>query len=145
MITTLNTILKQFEIFASNHKQINTFYSGESWDFQANTNVYPAMIVAPDPATIARGSVSISFRVLILDICPRDSNNNEEILSDTLQIVGDFFSYFRDNEDEFGFIIADEEITADPVEEEFDDIVAGWFFTTTVEFPFIASNCNIPI
>ena len=144
-ITTLNTIIKSFEAFATNHKQINSFYSGESWDFQAQTNLYPALIIAPNPATISRGSIEISFRILILDLCNRDTTDTDEILSDTLQIFGDLFAHFRDNEDTYGFTIIDEAISPEPVEEAFDDIAAGWFATVTVEFPFSASNCNLPL
>ena len=144
-MTTFNTVVAAFETFAENHKQLNSFYSGEEWDFQAKENLYPALVIAPDPAEIARGSVKITFRVLILDLCNRDNSNVDEIHSDTLQIFGDLFSEFRDNDDEYGFFIDDESIAPEPVREALDDIVAGWFSTITIEYPFSASTCNIPV
>ena len=144
-IVTLNTVIKSFESFATNHKQLNSFYSGESWDFQAQTNLYPALIIAPSPALISRGSIQITFRVLILDLCNRDNSNVDEILSDTLQIFGDLFAHFRDNEDLYGFTILGDAISPEPVEEAFDDITAGWFAPITIEYLFNASDCVAPI
>lgn len=145
MITTLNTIVKSIEDFTTRHKQLNSFFSGDNWDFQAKTNLYPALVCVTNPASISQGRVTCTFNIFISDICNKDRSNIDEIHSDTLQIFQDFFAEFRENEDFYGFTLLDENLVVDPFEEEFDDVLAGWNSVMTFEFMFSASNCLLPL
>ena len=46
-MTTYNNIIARFNEFAENHYQIYNFFSGKTWNFQANDHQFPALIVYP--------------------------------------------------------------------------------------------------
>lgn len=146
-MTTLNTIIRDMNQFTTDHMQLNTFYSGDSYDFQSKTNIYPALLAVKGPAIVQQGSMSVSFTIFIIDICNKDMSNVDEIHSDTLQIFGDLISYFKDrDEDEnnpYGMV--DTIVQPEPVIGEYDDNIAGWSAEFSLEFPFAASSCNLPI
>jgi hypothetical protein len=137
---TLNQIIEEIRQFTDSHYQLNTFFSGDTWDFQAQTNIYPALISVQAPATISSGRMTVSFNIFITDICNKDRSNVDEILSDTLQIMGDLYAYFRDR-DEYGLV---GDLNVIPFSEEFDDVLAGWNANFEFEFMFSASDCGLP-
>ncbi len=46
-MTTYNQITKAFELFATKHKQINTYHIGKLAEFQTTSIQYPAMVIIP--------------------------------------------------------------------------------------------------
>lgn len=140
---TFNNIVDDFKTFCTNHLQINTFYSGETWNFQTMTNVYPAVIMLPQPSSIDRGRIVLTFNLFIMDILNKDNSNLDEIYSDTLLIMTDMISYFRNNEDE-GYSLTDDTVSVEPFNESFDDNLAGWMATLNIEIPYSGSICNLP-
>lgn len=145
-MTTYNQIISAFENFCTNHIQINTFYSGKTWNFQTETNIYPSVIMLPQPSNIAKGKVTLTFQIFIADILNKDRSNLDEIYSDTLLIATDMVSYFGDiNDNQVVFWIDDTNVGIEPFEESFDDILAGWMLSVNVEIPFTGSTCDIPI
>lgn len=145
-IITYNQIISAFKNFCDKHKQINSFYSGQTWNFQTQTNIYPSVIILPQPSNFEPGKIRLNFQIFIADILNQDNSNLDEIYSDTLQIASDLVSYFKEiNEEETYFYIDDNYIGIEPFEESFDDILAGWLMNVVVEIPFFGSNCNLPI
>lgn len=142
-MTTHNQILKAFTDFCTAHKQINSFYSGKNWNFQAKTNIYPAVIMMPIPSTVQTGKVVLSYTIFATDILKTDRSNLDEIYSDTFQIITDIISYFRDN-DNFSFWIAEEVVNVEPFEDTDDDLLCGWSAVIPIEFPYTSNTCVIP-
>lgn len=147
MKATYNQIITAFESFCAAHKQINTFHSGKTWNFQAETNVYPAVIMLPQPSSIQNGKIVISFNIFVADILNKDRTNLDEIYSDTLQIMSDIVSYFKDRfgEDGINFFLNNDSVSIEPFEESFDDVLAGWMASIDIEIPFSGSDCTIPM
>jgi hypothetical protein len=143
-MTTYNNIITKFNKFAEDHYQLHNFFSGKTWDFQANDQKFPAMIAFPSPSTIEPGLMKIKLNIFIADILNRSSTNLDEIYSDTLSIILDMFAHFRDDEDLNGFVISDN-ISVEPFEEKFDEILAGWSTTLEIEVEYDASKCGLPI
>jgi len=141
---TYNNIIDALHTFCSNHYQINTFYSGDTWDFQAKSNIYPAVIVLPQPSTIDKGRINIKFNLFVADLMNKDCTNLDEIYSDTLLIMTDIVSYFR-NYEEDGYAILDDSINIEPFNEKFDDNLGGWMATLTFEIPYVGSTCGLPL
>lgn len=140
--TTYNQIITAFRNFCTAHKQIKTFYAGQTWNFQTETILYPAIVMLPQPSTIQTGAVLLTFNIFIADILNKDLTNVDEIYSDTLQIGQDIVAYFR----EAGiFFLNDESVSIEPFEEKFDDVLAGWMLGITLTVPFNSSTCNIPM
>lgn len=144
-LTTYNQIIKAFEDFCTNHKQINTFYSGKTWNFQTETNIYPALVMLAQPSLINRGQINLNFNVFIADILNKDRSNLDEIYSDTLLIITDLISYFADAYETYGFYLDDTAVNIEPFEESFDDVLAGWISTLTIQIRYDGSTCNLPI
>lgn len=147
MKQTFNQILTAFENFCTTHKQVNTFFSGKTWNFQAVTNVYPAVIMLPQPSSIQKGKVVLTFNIFIADILNKDRSNLDEIFSDTLQIATDIVAYFQDENDTVGnsFMLDESSVSIEPFEEAFDDVLAGWMMTVSLEIPFSGSLCGLPM
>lgn len=144
-MATLNNIIKSFEDFSTAHLQVNTFFSGQVWNFQSYTNKYTAVILLPVPSAIQKGQLSLTFNLFVIDQLNKDRTNKDEVLSDTLQILQDYISEFSDNEEVNGFTLNDEEsISIEPFEEELDDVVAGWVATIMIKVPYSGSTCIIP-
>jgi len=145
-MTTFNEIVTAFETFSDEHQQINTFYSGQTWNFQTQTNLYPAVIMLPESSSIEKGSINLSFNLFVADILNSDRTNLDEIYSDTLQILADFVSYFDDayEDSEIEFFLNSENISIHPFEEKFDDVVAGWMAKIEINMPYSGNICVIP-
>ena len=142
-MVTHNQIIKAFETFCTNHKQINSFYSDQTWNFEAKNNTYPAVIMLPIPSTIQPGMVTLSYIVFITDQLNTNRENLDDIYSDTLLIMQDLISYFNDN-DIYDFSISDNPISIEPFEEQLDDILCGWRAYINIELPYTLNTCNIP-
>jgi hypothetical protein len=145
-MSTYNKIIAAFDSFCTEHKQINTFYSGKTWNFQTETNVYPAVIMLPTTSIINKGQIVLSFNLFVADILNNDRTNLDEIYSDTLQILADAVSYFSDmyGEDNIDFYLDETNVTIEPFEEEFDDVLAGWMASIDISYPYSGSICSIP-
>lgn len=143
-MATYNNIITSFREVCNRHKQINTFFSGEEWDFQSAQNIYPAVLLSPDISTIEYGRVMLKFNMFVVDLLTRDGLNNDEIKSDTLQIGQDIIAEFYDNFSDYGFTI-EEQISLTPLNEEMDDIVSGWVFNITIQLPYAMNDCFLPI
>lgn len=144
-MTTYNNIITKFQEFCANHMQINTFYSGQTWDFQSKTNVYPALIMVPQPGSMQQGMLVYNWNVFIMDILNSDGSNTDEILSDIALIFTDLVSTMKDDEDEYDFWLDDENITLDPFVEKLDDRVAGWMAPISIQVKYSGTSCGLPI
>lgn len=141
-MTTFNQINQAFADFASNHLQIHTFYSGQTFNFQPEQNIHPSMIVIPQPGNVEYGKITLTYSVLILDILNNDHSNLQEILSDTLQIITDMVAYFKNIDD---FWIDESGVSVEPFEGVQDDDLAGWAASISIEMPFGGSPCGLPL
>ena len=141
---TYNNIINSFKSFCENHKQLNDFYSGQVYDFQARENIYPNMLIIPNTCNIENGRFLYTFNIFITDLLIQDLRNKDEILSDCSSICGDIYSEFSDNYDNYGFTI-DGNITKDTINEEIIDNVCGWVMTINIQVPFSSSDCSLPV
>jgi hypothetical protein len=144
-MTTYNSVVAAINDLCTRHQQINTFYSGQTWNFQPDTNTYPAMILVPLTSAVESGRVVLNFNMFLTDILNKDRSNLTEIHSDTLQIIGDIISELKDDEDTYGFTLDESSVSVDPFEESFDDVLAGWIANISISFKFNGSNCILPI
>ncbi len=144
--TTYNNIIQAFNDFKNAHYQINSFFAGQTWNFQAEMDtVYPAMVVLPQPSTIQNGVITYSFSVFICDILNKDRSNVTEVYSDTSQIICDLVSEMKDKEDRYGFWLDETNVLIEPFEEAFDDVLAGWVATININVKFSGSTCGLPL
>lgn len=137
-------IIDAFKQFCTKHQQINTFYSGQEWDFQTENNMYPALVLLPQPSVMSNGAITLTFNLFVADIMHKELiASTDDIYSDTLLILQDVIAYFTDNED-YDFNIVDD-VNIEPFEEKLDDILCGWSAAINIKFRFGGSNCNLPM
>ena len=145
MNTTYNQVISTFADICSKHKQVNSFYSLQTWEFETKENVYPAVLLIPLPSVIQQGQTVLSFELHVMDLLNKDSSNLNEIHSDTLQIANDIIAEIADDEDDYGFVLNTDSISVVPFEESLDDRVAGWVCTLDIQIANGLNNCNTPI
>lgn len=132
-------ILKQFSV---SHKQLNTFFSGKQYDFQAKENLYPALIVLPVNGIIQKGESEIVLNIILADLLKSDMSNLDDIYSDMFQIAQDIFATL--NNSDIDIFIDESGFSVESFQESMDDILAGWILTITIKFPFSGNSCLIP-
>lgn len=138
--TTINQIMKAFEEIASDHYQINTFFGGNTWDFEAKTNIFPAMIVITMPSNIQKGRILYKFSIYLADILNKDRSNVYEIESDMFMVCNDIISELKYKYNIYGFMLDETDILLEPFEEAMDDVTSGWKMDITIEA--VNDSCN---
>jgi len=150
-IITYNNIISVFEDIANRHYQIKTFKVGDQWEEDANTVSYPMLVVNPTSADMARGengyaTFEITMNVLVSDQVYKGEENENEVVSDTLQMIQDIIVEFNQHpyytNSRFD-IVGD--LTFEPFTERNDDEVTGWQVGMTLRTPNIRKFCGIPV
>lgn len=137
-------VLNEFETFGDLHKQINSYGFG---DIEQLTNDiitkqephYPRMYVIPDSTHFEVGHIHLGWRVFFVDKLNNDLSNQQDVLSDQLEIVKDFFAKLYLSDFEAGW-----EASVNPFYEQTETILAGWM----IDFHFIQkfdyNRCVLP-
>jgi hypothetical protein len=138
-------ILKDWEDFALVHEQINSYGFGDEHQLTNNveTNVeplYPRIYFVPEKVKLNSNHMHINWHVIICDKVEDDLSNQQDVLSDCLEIAKDFYSkaYLSDYDLEWGAIL-------NPWLEETETILAGWTLTISVQQKFDYNRCVLPI
>ena len=141
-MTTINEIMTSFQEIATDHYQINSSFLGQTWNYEAETNIYPCMIVITQPSYIQKGQVLYNFSIYMADIMNKDRTNLFEIQSDMFSICNDIVSELKDKEDVYNFWLDETNVMLTPFEESFDDIAAGWQMDITIQVLNGGSSCS---
>lgn len=144
MKVTLNQIIKQLETFADNHKGIKQFEAKPLTEFTANNYLYPLMWVEIRPGTFETGEARVNLNIYMVDRLKPDYDNFVRVISDTLKLCNDVYSYFTEYEEDFGFY-TDNSASFTPVEYAFDDNVAGNQIELTVQVCLDRNKNEVPI
>lgn len=143
MTATYTDILREIRSFFERHLLVNSFVDGQIYDFQAKENVYSAVVLVPTPSTIENTQLNLAFDLYFVDRIVEDGSNTRDVYNDELQIAQDFVSYFSNRNGKWN--LAPDNITIEPFEQKFDDIVAGWRLSVSVLLPFFKNVCEIPL
>jgi hypothetical protein len=137
---TLNQLVKQWEQFATDHKQINSFFFEDYAEINAKTIKYPSMWCVINPSTADQRTVNWKFNVIFSDRLDKGRKQRLEVLSDRQSVGLDFISYLR------RISLYDTQITTNmtPFTEDMDDQICGWMFEITIIVPFANDVCSIP-
>ena len=102
-----------------------------------------------ESATFDNAQLTYSFRLYVMDIVNKDEGNENDVLSDTLQVINDVISEFRNGSSTFGLeTMQDYEIqdtiSCSPFTERFDNEVSGWSADIDVTVINHYNACNNP-
>jgi hypothetical protein len=133
-----------FEKFALLHKQINSYGFGNidqiTNDVLTNEEpLFPRMYCTPDTVSLNENHMHIAYKVVFADILNTDYTNQVEILSDTLEIVKDFYAKLYLSEYE---AYVDAVVT--PFLEEFETNLCGWTISLNIIQKFDYNRCVLP-
>jgi len=157
-------IIDDFEKLAKNHKQINSFSTGDinqlvSWtqqiDGKDNDNnsapVYPIMYVIPSDVTRGEQEIVYGFNIIIADIMDTKTSYDiqTELWSDTLQISEDVLAQFKysvtpadgDYEDRYDI---EGPNTITPFNEAYTDNLVGWNLDISIVLSNPLNRCIAP-
>jgi hypothetical protein len=140
----LGQIIDTFAAFATKHKQIAQFAVLPSEEFISKNKNYPFFIIEPNDAVIGNGEVRITFVIYALDIVRKDDANFNQVLSTTMQIIEDFWVFFNENMDLYGFYLSENSATMKRVAYMFGDMLAGYKLSVIVQVPMFRDETLIP-
>jgi len=148
MKITYNQIIKQFEDFATAHKQINEFKTGDLWEVVQKETLaelnYPMLFVQDSPATIGEGFITNGFNILVMDKA-NEGTVETEVKSDTLLILLDTIAYFEKLYTyNWKFVKIEKSGSISSFTERFDDTLTGWTMSMQLKQPLEYNECQIP-
>lgn len=138
-------ILLDWKQFAEAHRQVKSWGFGDH--FQLTNDIitkkepeYPRMYFIPDRTRLNPNHMHITWTVIVCDKIEEDLSNQQDVLSDCLEICKDFYSkaYLSDYDVEW-------DASLNPWLEETETVLAGWSFTISVQQKFDYNRCVLPI
>ena len=148
MKTSLARIIKSFQTFATNHKQIEEFSTAMITDMVAKNWSYPLMWIdyTDISVSVQRGQVVITMSIYFLDRVERDESNMTYVMSSNLLKALDFITLYNDHEcgeGGYGFYFSDTP-SLSPIVLDFDDIVSGWKLGAVIQVGYSRNEDEIP-
>ena len=133
---------------------IKTITTGDIWEVDLAKNSYfPLMHITPVNAVAGTHQMTLNFQIFIMDLVFPDLSNEQEVLSDCLQICNDLIGTFKNGEslllsnqglDALPKYFTDGDINIEPFTERFDNAPTGWVFTLPVIIENDYNTCIAP-
>jgi hypothetical protein len=137
-------IIEDLEDVANSHEQINSFGFGDMTQLTMDVDtkkepLYTRMYVLPADTILAENQLTINFTIIIADRLDDDYSNQQNVLSDTLEICKDIYTvlYLSEYETDWG-------ATVEPFLERFETVLCGWSMNITLTQPFDYNRCVLP-
>lgn len=148
MKITYNQIIQEFQDFATAHRQINEFKTGDLWEVVQKESLaelnYPMLFVQDSPASIGEGFITNGFNILVMDKA-NEGTVETEVKSDTLLILLDTIAYFEKlYTDNWKFVKIEKTGSISSFTERFDDTLTGWTMSMQLKQPLQYDECQIP-
>tara|TARA_R110000824_G_scaffold51324_6_gene143261 strand:- start:6927 stop:7436 length:510 start_codon:yes stop_codon:yes gene_type:complete len=152
---TYNNVIDTIKCVGEGHHQIKAVTTGDIWDIDLNKNtLFPLLHINTINVNASKGQLQHNFQLVIADIVePNESENEQEVLSDTLSIALDIIATFRSGStlylsstsagQEARYFTADD-FTLEPFTERFDNTLAGWTLSLPIVIEWAYDTCNIP-
>lgn len=138
-------ILKDWENFSIAHKQIRSWGFGDTKQLYNDIitkkePLYPRLYFVPDTTRLNQNHMHITWTVMCVDRVEDDLSNLQDVLSDTLEIMKDFYSkaYLSDYDVEW-------DATLNPWLEQTETVLGGWSLVISVQQKFDYNRCVLPV
>jgi hypothetical protein len=164
---TFNNVIDTLKNLGDKHYQITTTTSGDIWEIDlAKNTLFPLMHINPVNVQTGQATLTYNFQIFIMDLVSEKEDwtqanfqsanflsNNQEVLSDTLQICTDIIGMLRHsewqsevtNDIDAPIIWGEGEFNIEPFSDKFDNEVTGWVFTLPVIVHNDFQTCDIPV
>lgn len=138
-------ILTDWKNFALAHEQVNSWGFGDGSlltnDIETKVEpLYPRMYFIPDTTKLEQNHMHITWTVIVVDKLEDDYSNQQDILSDCLEICKDFYAkaYLSDYDLEWNAVL-------NPWLEDTETTLGGWSFVISVQQKFDYNRCVLPV
>ena len=165
---TYNNVINTLKNIGDNHHQIATVTTGDIFSINLEKmEKFALMHINPVNVTTGDFGLTYNFQIFICDLVSEKANwtqaniqsannlsNEQEVLSETLQISIDIISMLRHSEhqstqnvDDINAPVyfADGQQTLEPFTERFDNLLTGWVFSLSVLVANDFNACIIPV
>ena len=145
---TLTNLYDAFKRAGQLIPQIADITIGDIFEVDLNETTYPLMHIATESATYDTGNLTYNFQIIVMDLVSKDESNEEQVLSDMLQVIGDVISHVKNSDlittmtDYRNNVRIQENVTCEPFTERFDNEVTGWTANIGIEVFFDSSACT---
>tara|TARA_R110000737_G_scaffold108_1_gene672 strand:+ start:9 stop:1925 length:1917 start_codon:yes stop_codon:yes gene_type:complete len=150
-IQTVNQLISVFKDISTRHYQINGFGIGDEWEIGASkAEMHPVLWINPVTATMPSTdngykTFEIDFEVRVFDLVSKGESNENDVLSDCIDILKDIITEFKGHpyyvNSQLNII---DDISFEAFTEEFDEEVSGWVCEISLMTPILNSFCGIP-
>jgi len=149
MKVTYNNIVTNLNNFCQSHYQINEFNNGDLWEaIQHNQFTdfnYPLVFMVDAGGSLEEGAINLSFDILCMDLVDKGEENENDVKSDTLQILLDVVAYLeKQNTNDWYYVQILKNNSLESFTERFDDELTGWKINITLKQPNTYNECQIP-
>jgi len=146
-MTSYNEVNADLTTIASRHDQLGSYQIGfqEGDIILDKDNVFPRLMGSLENTQIETGHIVYTYTLGIADIPREDFEDADEVYSDTLQILTDFFAEFKNPQ----ILVANKyevetSATFEPVTwGEIDGV--GWTVEIEIKCPYTFDACNAPL
>ena len=152
---TYSNVLNTLTCIGELHKQIQATSTGDIWDIDLEKNTkFPLYHINPTNVEVSMSQQTFNFQIFVMDIVEPDKSNEQEVLSETLQITTDIIALLKHGEllhtaslthgEEARYYVEDD-FTCEPFTERFDNTLTGWVVDLPVIIESVLDSCDIPI
>jgi hypothetical protein len=142
MKVTLNQLIAKLQTIATNHEQINSFFFGDIADLGTEKPMqYPVLFADVAPSNFTYKVIGLNLQIMVMDIVKKDLSNENDVISDTLQIIEDVIIELRNPSEVF---LIQDSINLTPFSDSQGDEVSGWTANITINIPSTYNSCAVP-
>ena len=131
---TLNEILTIIENQAAAHLQVKQYGQGDVWEINPKELDYLVLWAIEESVVLSERTLTYNIRLLAMDRVLPGEENEQEVMSDTIQVLLDFVAYFRQLHTTD--LSIQPSVTLEPFTERFDDKVSGHSCVLSITQPY---------
>lgn len=145
---TLNQLLRDVKTFCDTHGQIGQYLFKDPIELlNDHESTFPVVDVVVRPASVSRVTgprvIQLNIEFFFLDLVEKDLSNEQEVLSDQMQIATDLLAYFdkREFDDKFTLSLNS---SLNPEYGKGDNEMTGWSMVLGFNIIDLRDACAIP-
>ena len=152
---SFNNVIDTLKCVGEQHLNIHTVTSGDIWEIDLEKNtLYPLFHINPENVTVSVNTRTFNFQLFVMDLVEPHESNEQEVMSDCLEIMNDIIAIYKHGEILYGYndvageeqrYFIDDDFTIEPFTERFDNAVTGWVMSFAITIENELNSCIVPI
>ena len=150
-----NNVIDTLKCVGEQHLNIHSVTSGDIWEIDLEKNtLFPLFHINPVNVSVGMNTRTFNFQLFVMDLVEPDESNEQEVLSDCLEIMNDIIAIYKHGEILYSYDAAageeqryfiDNDFTIEPFTERFDNAVTGWVMSFAITVENELNSCIVPI